>query len=320
MRAVEVELDQSLKLTQFPRPEPLTGEVLVRVETFGINRGDMLQRAGRYPSPKGASPLMGLEICGTVDALGPNADRWSVGDRVCAIVPGGGYAEYAKVDAGSCLPLPANLDFVEGASLAESMMTVWTNVFDACALQPGEAFLVHGGTSGIGVSAIQMAKAHGCKVMTTAGTDTKCRAAEALGAEITIHYKENDFVEVVKSEGGADVILDMVGGDYVNRNLKCLKRQGRLVNIAYQRGSKVDVDLMPVMLKRLTVSGSTLRARSPEEKRHIRDGLEKQFWPLVETGEIKPVVHTTFPMEQIEDAHALMQSSQHIGKIVVRTQ
>lgn len=319
MRAVEVQSDQSLKIVEFPRPEPGEGEILLRIEAFGVNRGDLMQRAGLYPSPKGASPLMGLEACGEVVAVAPGADRWTVGDKVCCIIPGGGYAQYASVDAGSCLPLPAGLSYEQGASLAESMMTVWTNVFDVCALQPGETFLVHGGTSGIGVSAIQMAKAWGCKVLTTAGSKEKCIAAETFGADRAINYREEDFVEIVREEGGVDVILDMVGGDYVEKNLTCLNRLGRLVNIAYQNGSKVELNLLPLMLKRLTVTGSTLRARTPEEKRHVRDGVERDFWHFLTKDKINPVIYKVFDMDEIEAAHELMKSSAHIGKIVVRT-
>ena len=319
MRAVEVQDDQSLKIVEMPRPQPSGREVLLKVEAFGVNRGDLLQRRGMYPSPKGASPLMGLEACGVVEAVGPDVDRWRVGDRICALLPGGGYASYAVADAGSCLPLPEGLSFEQGASLTETMMTVWTNVFDVCALQPGETLLIHGGTSGIGVSAIQMAKAIGCKVLTTAGSKEKCIAAETFGADRAINYKEEDFVEVVASEGGADVVLDMVGGDYVQKNLTCLNKLGRLVNIAYQNGPSVELNLMPLMLKRLTMGGSTLRARTPEEKRHVRDGMEAQFWHMIGEDRINPVVFKVFEMEEVEAAHELMKSSQHIGKIVVRT-
>ncbi len=319
MRAVEVRDDQSLAIVDMPRPEPKAGEILLKVEAFGVNRGDLMQRAGFYPSPKGASPLMGLEACGVVEALGEGADRWSVGDKVCCIVPGGGYAEYAVVDSGSCLPLPEGLSFEQGASLAETMMTVWTNVFDVCALKPGETFLVHGGTSGIGASAIQMAKAWGCKVLTTAGSKEKCIAAETFGADRAINYKEEDFVEVAKAEGGVDVILDMVGGDYVARNMAALNKLGRMVNIAYQKGSKTEVDFLPVMLKRLTITGSTLRARTPEEKRQVRDGLERDFWHMIAEDKINPVVFKVFEMTDVDAAHELMKSSAHIGKIVVKT-
>lgn len=319
MRAIEVQDDKSLKIIEMDRPSPGEGEVLLRVEAFGVNRGDLLQRASFYPSPKGASPLMGLEACGVVEAVGPGADRWQVGDKVCCIVPGGGYAEYAVVDSGSCLPLPDGVSFEQGASLAETMMTVWTNVFDVCALKPGETFLVHGGTSGIGVSAIQMAKAWGCKVLTTAGSREKCVAAETFGADRAINYKEEDFVEVVKAEGGVDVILDMVGGDYVQKNMEALNRLGRMVNIAYQNGSKVELNMMPVMLKRLTMTGSTLRARSPQEKRQVRDGLERDFWHFIAEDKINPVVYKVFGMDEVDAAHELMKSSQHIGKIVVKT-
>ena len=319
MRAVEVQDDEALAIVEMPRPEPTGGEVLVKIKAFGVNRGDLLQRIGKYPSPKGASPLMGLEACGVVEAVGPDADRWAVGDKVCALLPGGGYAEYAVADAGSCLPLPEGLSFEQGASLTETMMTVWTNVFDVCALKPGETFLVHGGTSGIGVSAIQMAKQWGCKVLTTVGSPEKQSAATTIGADRAINYKTEDFVEVVKAEGGADVILDMVGGEYVAKNMDCLNKLGRLVNIAYMQGPNVELNLMPFMLKRITMTGSTLRARTPEEKRQVRDGVERDFWHMVSADKINPVVYKEFDMDDIEAAHDLMKSSQHIGKIVVKT-
>lgn len=317
MRAVEVQDDQSLKIVDWPKPEPTGSEVLVKIHAFGVNRGDLVQRAGMYPSPKGASPLMGLEACGVVEAVGPEADRWNVGDKVCALLPGGGYAEYAVADAGSCLPLPEGLTFEQGAAITETMMTVWTNVFDVCALKPGETFLVHGGTSGIGVSAIQMAKQWGCKVLTTVGSPEKIAAAKTIGADVAINYKTEDWVEIVKAEGGADVILDMVGGEYVAKNIDCLNKLGRLVNIAYMQGPKVELNLMPFMLKRITMTGSTLRARMPWEKRHVRDGMERDFWHMIAEDKINPVVYKIFPMEEIDAAHALMRSSEHIGKIVV---
>lgn len=319
MRAIEVQSDQSLKIVDMSAPMPGPRDVLISVKAFGINRGDLLQRAGFYPSPKGASPLMGLEACGVVEAVGADADRWQVGDKVCALLPGGGYATHAVADAGSCLPLPECMSFTDGASLTETMMTVWTNVMDVCALKPTETLLVHGGTSGIGVSAIQMAKALGAKVLTTAGSDEKCAAAAGLGADRAINYKSEDFVEVVKSEGGVDVILDMVGGDYVARNIAALNRMGRLVNIAFQSGSKVEIDLLPLMIKRLTLTGSTLRARTPEEKRHVRDGVEREYWGHVTSGAIKPVVHKVFSMDDVDSAHEMMRASTHIGKLVVET-
>ena len=319
MRAIEVQNDQSLKIVDMPVPVPGPRDVLISVKAFGINRGDLLQRAGFYPSPKGASPLMGLEACGVVEAVGADADRWSVGDKVCALLPGGGYATHAVADAGSCLPLPEGMSFADGASLTETMMTVWTNVMDVCALKPGETLLVHGGTSGIGVSAIQMAKALGAKVLTTAGSDEKCAAAADLGADRAINYKTEDFVEVAKAEGGVDVILDMVGGDYVARNIAALNRMGRLVNIAFQSGSKVEVDLLPMMLKRLTITGSTLRARTADEKRHVRDGVEREYWDHVVSRAIKPVVHKVFSMDDVDAAQGMMRASQHIGKLVVET-
>ncbi len=317
MNVIAVGDDKSLSVQQEKRPSPGEHECLIRVHASGVNRGDLIQRAGFYPSPKGASPHMGLEASGTVEEVGGATSRYRVGDRVCCILPGGGYAEYAVVDEGSCLPLADGLSFIQGASLAETMMTVWTNVFDVCALKPEETLLVHGGTSGIGVSAIQMAKELGAKVAITAGSDDKCAFASDLGADLAINYKTEDFVEKIGEFGGADVILDMVGADYVARNLSALNKLGRLVNIAYQNGSKVEIDLMPLMLKRLTVTGSTLRSRSPEEKRHVRDGVEKSFWKSVANGRIKPVIYETFPFSRAADAHDLMKSSKHIGKIVL---
>ena len=308
-----------LRPETLPVPEPGENQVLIRVSHAGINRPDVIQRQGFYPPPPGASPIPGLEVSGTVVATGPGVGPEVQGRRVCALVSGGGYAEYAVADAGSCLPLPEGCSFEQGAALTETMMTVWTNVFDVCALKPGETFMVHGGTSGIGVSAIQMAKQWGCKVLTTAGSEEKCIAAKTFGADRAINYKTEDFEAVVKEEGGVDVILDMVGGDYVQKNINCLNKLGRLVNIAYMQGPKTELMLMPFMLKRLTMTGSTLRARTPEEKRHVRDGVERDFWGMIAEDKINPVVYKVFPMVEIEAAHALMESSQHIGKIVIKT-
>ncbi|MEE8500570.1 MAG: NAD(P)H-quinone oxidoreductase [Kiloniellales bacterium] len=303
-----------------PVPEPSAGEVLVKVAAAGVNRPDVLQRRGDYPPPPGASDIPGLEIAGTVVALGPEVSELALGDRVTALVTGGGYAEYCAAPVPQCLPIPKGLSAVEAAGMPETFFTVWTNVFDRGRLQAGEAFLVHGGSSGIGTTAIQLAKAFGARVFATAGSAEKCRACEALGAERAVNYHEEDFVEAVKAatEGaGVDVILDMVGGDYIQRNISALAPDGRLCSIAFLGGSKAEVDFLPMMLKRITISGSTLRARSVEFKGAIARNLKAKVWPLVEAGRVKPVVHATFPLAEAAGAHALMESSHHIGKIVL---
>ncbi len=303
-----------------PVPEPSAGEVLIRVAAAGVNRPDVLQRQGNYPPPPGASDIPGLEIAGTVVALGPEVSELVLGDRVTALVTGGGYAEYCAAPVPQCLPIPKGLSAVEAAGMPETFFTVWTNVFDRGRLQAGEAFLVHGGSSGIGTTAIQLAKAFGARVFATAGSAEKCRACEALGAERAVNYREEDFVEAVKAatEGaGVDVILDMVGGDYIQRNISALAPDGRLCSIAFLGGSKAEVDFLPMMLKRITISGSTLRARSVEFKGAIARNLKAKVWPLVEAGRVKPVVHATFPLAEAAGAHALMESSHHIGKIVL---
>ena len=303
-----------------PVPEPSAGEVLVKVAAAGVNRPDVLQRRGDYPPPPGASDIPGLEIAGTVVALGPEVSELALGDRVTALVTGGGYAEYCAAPVPQCLPIPKGLSAVEAAGMPETFFTVWTNVFDRGRLQAGEAFLVHGGSSGIGTTAIQLAKAFGARVFATAGSAEKCRACEALGAERAVNYREEDFVEAVKAatEGaGVNVILDMVGGDYIQRNISALAPDGRLCSIAFLGGSKAEVDFLPMMLKRITISGSTLRARSVEFKGAIARNLKAKVWPLVEAGRVKPVVHATFPLAEAAGAHALMESSHHIGKIVL---
>jgi putative PIG3 family NAD(P)H quinone oxidoreductase len=303
-----------------PLPEPSAGEVLIKVAAAGVNRPDVLQRQGNYPPPPGASDIPGLEIAGAVVALGAGVAELAVGDRVTALVTGGGYAEYCAAPVPQCLPIPKGLSAVEAAGMPETYFTVWTNVFDRGRLQAGEAFLVHGGSSGIGTTAIQLAKAFGARVFATAGSAEKCRACEALGAERAINYREEDFVEAVKAatEGaGVNVILDMVGGDYIQRNISALAPDGRLCFIAFLGGSKAEVDFLPVMLKRITVSGSTLRARSVEFKGAIARNLKAKVWPLVEAGQVKPVVHATFPLAEAAAAHALMESSTHIGKIAL---
>jgi putative PIG3 family NAD(P)H quinone oxidoreductase len=305
-----------------PVPEPGTGEVLIRVAAAGINRPDVLQRAGGYPPPPGASDIPGLEIAGDVVGLGDAVKGRKLGDRVMALVAGGGYAEYCTAPAAQCLPIPKGLDMIEAAAIPETFFTVWSNVFDRGRLKAGESILVHGGSSGIGTTAIQLAKAFGARVFTTAGSADKCAACEKLGAERAINYRDEDFVTVVRdlTDGaGVDVILDMVGGDYIARNIKALAPDGRLCQIAFLGGSKAVVDFLPMMLKRLTLTGSTLRPRPVEFKAAIARALEKNVWPLVEKGAVKPVLFKTLPLAQAAEAHRLMESSAHIGKIVLQT-
>ncbi len=306
--------------TSRPVPEPGAGEVLVRLAAAGVNRPDVLQRQGGYPPPPGASDIPGLEIAGGVVALGPGVGELAIGDQVTALVTGGGYAEYCTEPVPQCLPIPDRLSPIEAACLPETLFTVWTNVFDRGGLQAGETFLVHGGSSGIGTTAIQMAKAFGARVFATAGSAAKCAACEKLGAERAINYREEDFVQVVKeatANAGVNVILDMVGGDYVQRNISALAPDGRLCTIAFLGGSKAEVDFLPMMLKRITISGSTLRARSVEFKGAIAGNLRDKVWPRIAAGEIKPVVHASFPLVEAAQAHRLMESSAHIGKIAL---
>ncbi len=313
---------QVLEPATRPVPRPAPGEVLVRVKAAGVNRPDIIQRQGNYRPPPGVTDIPGLEIAGTVAATGGDVAGWRAGDGVCALVAGGGYAEYCVAPAPQCLPVPEGLDMVQAAALPETFFTVWTNVFERAALKPGETLLVHGGSSGIGTAAIQMASRLGARVIATAGTPGKCAACEDLGAERTVNYQDADFVEAAREFGGGkgvDVILDMVGGDYVARNIQALARDGRLVSIAFLKGSKVALDLMPVMLKRLTLTGSTLRPQSVERKGEIAAALKERIWPLIESGDIKPVVHSTFPLAQAAEAHHLMESGRHIGKIVLVT-
>lgn len=309
-----------LKVVERPVPEPGHGEVLIRVAAAGVNRGDCVQRIGFYPPPKGASDLPGLEVSGTVATTGPGVTLWQPGDEVCALMAGGGYAEYATVHEGSVLPRPAGVSLVDAAALPETVMTVWTNVFEDGGLSPGETLLVHGGTSGIGTTLIQLAATLGVRVLATAGSADKCRACEELGAARAIDYREEDFVEAVKAEtdgAGADVILDMVGGDYVARNIAAAARGGRIVNIAFMQGSKVEVDLLPMMLKRLTLRGSTLRARDVMEKARLTAEVRLHVWPLVEAGRVRPVVDRVFPFAEAARAHERMEASGHIGKILL---
>jgi NADPH2:quinone reductase len=301
-----------------PRPGP--GEVLIEVAAAGVNRPDCLQRAGAYAPPPGASDLPGLEVAGTIVALGAGVTQWREGDRVCALTPGGGYAQYCLTPAGQCLPIPTGLSLLEAASLPETFFTVWINVFERARLAPGETLLVQGGSSGIGVTAIQMGRAFGHRVFATAGSAEKCAACEKLGAERGINYRTEDFVEVVKQltgGKGVDVILDMVGGEYVPRELKALATDGRLSIIAFLGGTRATLDMGDILYRRLTITGSTLRPRTVEYKTRIAQALREKVWPLIEAGAIRPVIYQVFGLEQAVDAHTLMESSAHVGKIVL---
>lgn len=309
-----------LELRNLPRPEPKADEVLIRVVAAGVNRPDVLQRQGVYPAPKGASPLLGLEVAGEVVVCGTAVTQWQPGDKVCALVNGGGYAEFAVAPQTQCLPVPEALTMTEAAALPETFFTVWHNLWQRARLAAGESLLIHGGSSGIGTTAIQIAKALGVKVFATAGSAEKCAACEQLGALKAINYREQDFVAVIKqltASQGVDVILDMVGGDYVQRNLSAAAIEGRIVNIAYLQGSKVEMELMPIMLKRLTLTGSTLRAQSATVKQQIAAELFTKVWPLLNDKKIKPVIFATFPLSEVADAHRLMEGGRHIGKIVL---
>jgi NADPH2:quinone reductase len=323
MRAVEITKPggpEVLKVAERPQPEPRANEILIKVAAAGVNRPDVLQRSGNYPVPPDASDLPGLEVAGEVVALGSSAKTFRLGEKVCALVHGGGYAEYCVAPEVQALPLPKGLTPVQAASLPETFFTVWANVYERAKLAPGETLLVQGGSSGIGVTAIQMAAATGNRVFATAGSDEKCAACVRLGAEKAFNYRTQDWsAEVLAATGGkgVNVILDMVGGDYVPRELKCLDDDGRLVFIAYLRGPKAELNIDAVMRKRLTISGSTLRPRPVEFKGHIARNLREKIWPLIESGRIKPEIYKTFPLEQAAEAHRLMESSQHIGKLVL---
>jgi putative PIG3 family NAD(P)H quinone oxidoreductase len=303
-----------------PVPKPGAGELLVKVAAAGVNRPDVLQRQGNYAPPPGATDIPGLEIAGEVVASGGQTGPWKIGDKLCALVAGGGYAEYCLAPAPQCLPVPRGLDLVQAAAIPETFFTVWTNVFERGALKPGEVLLVHGGTSGIGTTAIQLAAQLGSRVIATAGGADKAAACRSLGAERAIDYRQEDFVAAVMemTQGkGANVILDMVGGDYFARNLKCLAVEGRIVQIAFLKGSKVELDLGPLMVKRQTLTGSTLRPRSVAEKGAIATALKDRVWPLIEAGRVQPILYKTFPLTEAPAAHRLMESSAHIGKIVL---
>lgn len=309
-----------LKPATRPTPQPGPGEILIKVAAAGVNRPDVLQRYGKYPPPPGASDLPGLEVAGRVAALGAGVAGFTVGDKVCALISGGGYAEYCLAPAPQCLPVPGRLSMVEAAAVPETFFTVWTNVFERGRLKAGETFLVHGGASGIGTTAIQLAKAFGARVLATAGTPEKCAACQALGAERAINYKTEDFVAVAKDltgGKGVDLTLDMVGGDYVGKNIEMARVEGRIVQIAFLRSPKTEVNLAPLMMKRLTLTGSTLRARSVEEKGAVAAAVRQNVWPLLESGQVKPVIHATFPLADAAGAHRLMEADTHIGKIVL---
>ena len=299
-------------------PVPGAGEIVIRVAYAGVNRPDALQRAGSYAPPPGASDLPGLEASGVVVALGAGVTRWRIGDEVCALLPGGGYAEYVATPAAHALPVPAGLSLRAAACLPETFFTVWTNVFDRGRLQAGERFLIHGGTSGIGTTAIQLAAARGARVFATAGSDDKCQACLDLGAERAINYRTEDFVDAMRAEGGANLILDMVGGDYLPRNVKALADDGRLVQIAFLSGPNVELNFAQVMVRRLTITGSTLRPRSVAAKAAIAQALEAEVWPLLATGRVAPVIDSEFPLAEAAAAHARLETSAHIGKIVLK--
>ena len=323
MRCIEITepgAPSVLKIAERSAPVAAAGELLIDVFAAGVNRPDVMQRLGFYPPPPGASDLLGLEVAGKVAAVGDGVAGWQVGDRVCALTNGGGYAEQAVAPAGQCLPVPDGLDFAAAAGVPETFFTVWTNVFMRAGLQPGETLLVHGGSSGIGTTAIQMARALGATVYVTAGSAEKCAACLQLGAAQAVNYREEDFEAVLREatgDAGIDVILDMVGGDYVNRNIRLAAVDGRIVNIAFQGGFEASVNFVPVLLKRLTLSASTLRPQSLEAKAEIAAQLHKTIWPRLQQGDIHPVVAATFPLEQAAAAHELMESSQHIGKIIL---
>tara|TARA_R110002073_G_scaffold5521_8_gene34011 strand:- start:1065 stop:2066 length:1002 start_codon:yes stop_codon:yes gene_type:complete len=315
-----------MTLAEGPNPDIKPDEVLIEVHAAGVNRPDVIQRQGLYPAPKGASPILGLEVSGLISAIGAKVSEWKVGDKVCALTNGGGYAEYVAVPQGQLLPIPQGLSLLEAASLPETHFTVWANVFDRAGLKAGERFLVHGGASGIGSTAIQMAKALDAEVFTTVGKKDKVKACSDLGADLVINYQEQDFLEVLKAhteDKGVDVILDMVGGEYIQKNIKLAAMEGRIVNIAYLQGPVAKVNFLPVMLKRLTLTGSTLRPQSDEVKAAIAENLKTIVWPFYEatsqntTPKMKPVIAKVFSFEHVVEAHKLMESNQHIGKIIL---
>jgi NADPH2:quinone reductase len=321
MRAVEISAPggpEVLRLVERPVPRPGYGQILIRIAWAGVNRPDALQRAGAYAPPPTASDLPGLEAAGEVAALGPGVSGWQVGDAVCALLPGGGYAQYAVTPAAHALPVPAGMGLKEAACLPETFFTVWSNVFMRGQLRAGERFLVHGGSSGIGTTAIQLARLKGARAFATAGSTRKCRACRELGAERAINYREEDFVEVLRAEGGADLILDMVGGSYIPRNIRALADEGRLVQIAFLQGPKVELNFAQIMTRRLALTGSTLRPQSDLAKARIAEELRREVWPLLEAGRLGPVMDSEFPLAEAAQAHARMEAGDHIGKIVLQ--
>lgn len=317
MQAIAILGDKSLQLTQIARPEPKAGEVRIAIKAAGLNRADLVQRAGRYPPPPGAPETMGLECSGTIEAVGEGVTGWSVGDKVCALLAGGGYAEAVCVDQGSLLPVPEGMSYVEAAALPEALITVWANMYDRAGLKKGESVLIHGGTSGIGTTAIQMARQYGApNIYTTQGSDGKCALATSLGSTRAINYKTEDFVEIV-SETGVDVILDMVGGDYVQRNISACNPDGRIINIAYMQGFETTVNFAFVLMKRLSLMATTLRARPAAEKARLRAGMQDVFWSDVKSGAIKPIIDSVYPLAEADAAQARMTSMQHSGKIIL---
>jgi len=320
MKAVEISAPGSpevLKPTERPLPQPKTHEVLIKVAAAGVNGPDIMQRKGLYPAPPGASDLPGLEVAGEIVAVGESITRWAKGDRVAALTNGGGYAEYCVADAQQCLPIPKGIDLRDAAGLPETFFTVWSNVFIGAGLTAGETFLVHGGAGGIGTTAIQLGKAFGAKVIATDSPETRCAICRDLGADRVIDYRVEDFVEAVRQEGGANVILDIVGGPNIEKNFKAASHDARLIQLAFALGSKVEINLMPVMLKRLSYTGSTLRTRPPAFKARIAKELESEVWPHIEAGRIRVVTNRTFPLAEASQAHAMMESAQHVGKILL---
>jgi putative PIG3 family NAD(P)H quinone oxidoreductase len=323
MRVVEIAQfggPEGLQIGERPVPAPSNGEVLIKVAAAGVNRPDVIQRYGKYPPPAGASDLPGLEVAGTVAGAGADVSGWRQGDPVCALLAGGGYAEYCLAPYQQCLPIPSGLSAVEAAGVPETFFTVWTNVFERGRLAAGETMVVHGGSSGIGTTAIQLGKAFGATVFVTAGTEEKCEACRRLGADVAVNYRTTDWVDAFRAaagDHGVQLVLDMVGGDYVARNLDLLAVDGRLVQIAFLKTSKIELDLMQVMRRRLTITGSTLRPRSPDEKGRIARALLDNVWPLLAAGTVKPVIHATFPLPEASAAHRMMEAGAHIGKIVL---
>ncbi|OYX46795.1 MAG: NAD(P)H-quinone oxidoreductase [Alphaproteobacteria bacterium 32-64-14] len=318
MKAVKSVVGQPLTLHEIEKPTPGPGQVLIRVHAAGVNRPDLIQRAGKYPPPPGAPETLGLEVSGVVEAIGDGVTLWKGGEKVCALVPGGGYAEFAVAHEGSTMPLPAPLSFVEAAGLPETVLTVWNNVFHMAQLKPGESLLIHGGASGIGTTAIQLARAWGATVYATAGTDEKCRLCESLGARQAINYRTEDFETVLRDAGGVDVVLDMVGKPYFEKNLTILKDLGRLTYIAFLQGSRIEGDLTRLMLKRISVSGSTLRIRTNEHKAMLAAGAVKHAWPWIAAGKFKPLVSGVFTLAEADAAHAKMEATDHTGKIILQ--